>query len=93
MENYILRNLFLSQNPCKQNDYKRWFKSIKTTDKIGGEIVANAYGKTKEDAEAMARSIKAIPQMIEVLNISRTKLLHAGQLGLVNKIDEILQSI
>jgi len=58
---------FISHSPCRQNKLNRWFKSVKDKNSIGGNIVANAFGKTKEDAEILAKKIAAIPVMIEAL--------------------------
>lgn len=43
----------------------RIFKSIKTQNTIGGNIVANAYGNTAEEAEANA---KRIVQAVNILS-------------------------
>lgn len=58
---------FVSHSPVRQNKLNVWFKSVKTTKGIGGRIVANAFGQTKNDAEDLAKKIAGIPVMIEML--------------------------
>lgn len=50
----------VSQSPARQSDVSRkWFKSIKNTSVVGGKILFNAYGGTKEEAEASAKNAVA----------------------------------
>ena len=50
--------LFVSHSPAtKSNLSKRWYKSIKNKNGIGGKIVANVFGDTKQEAEDMAAKI------------------------------------
>lgn len=63
MKSEIKKVWHLSQSPVTAKNLGRglgfglWYKSIKDTKGIGGNIVANAYGKTKEEAEFSAKSI------------------------------------
>lgn len=51
---HTLGKWFVSHSPVAQNKVKNWFKSIKTNHGIGGRIICNCFGKTKEEAEANA---------------------------------------
>lgn len=52
-----MKKYALSKSPTRQNEYRRWFKSIKSTAIIGGQIVANAYGSSQLQAEERAKII------------------------------------
>ena len=60
---YIKTKWFVSHSPSKakfiNKSFKlgRWHKSIKNQPGIGGTIIANAYGDTKEEAETIASLI------------------------------------
>lgn len=56
---------YLSHSPARKNDAGRVFKSIKNQKTIGGQILANAYGYTVEEAEANAKLIAASPKLLE----------------------------
>lgn len=50
----------------------RWFKSVKNKRTIGGKIIANAWGDTKEEAEANAELIvKAVNNYQKLLDSNR----------------------
>lgn len=46
----------------KRLGFGRWFKSIKNQSTIGGVIIANAYGDTKEEAETIAKLMVEAPE-------------------------------
>jgi hypothetical protein len=50
--------LHISNSPVTQSDLsKLYFKSVKNTKSIGGSIICNAFGATKEEGEANAARI------------------------------------
>lgn len=50
--------LFLSHSPATKSRLSgRWYKSVKNQKGIGGKIVVNAFGDTKEQAEENAAKI------------------------------------
>lgn len=55
----MIKKLFVSHSPPKGKIIKgtfksRWSKSIKDQKLIGGNIIANVYGNTKDEAEELA---------------------------------------
>lgn len=58
----------LSQSPVRISKLGGLpFKSIKNTSSIGGKIIANAFGTTREEAQANAKLIAAAPELLEAL--------------------------
>jgi hypothetical protein len=51
--------LFVSKSPTTKKHVRdiNWYKSIKNTSGIGGKIICNVFGETKEAAELMANKI------------------------------------
>jgi hypothetical protein len=67
---------FGSHSPVTKSKLSgRWFKSVKNKKSIGGIIIANGFGDTKEQAEANTKLIAAAPELLEALDELRTAII------------------
>lgn len=85
--------LFVSHSPVTRdklpsiNGFGRWRKSVKNQKSIGGTIVCNCFGNTKEEAEANAaficKAVNNYDSLLEALSCLVQDIEHYSKVGVL----------